>query len=72
MEGQGREILRDDFLRKLSTYSQCIQPYLRNVQEKYATAYYAAENEPVDLKAYCKREFDDTIQAKSVLEKARQ
>ena len=41
--------LRDSFLRKLSDYSVCIQPYLRNVQQKYVAAYYIVEGEKVDL-----------------------
>jgi len=48
--------LRDTFLRRLSDYSACIQPYLRNVQEKYVAAYYVVESEKVDLTAYCKKE----------------
>ena len=61
MESQGRQILRDDFIKKLSNYSRCIQPYLRNIQDKYATSYYAVEHDPVDIKAYCTREYEETI-----------
>lgn len=49
--------LRDTFLRRLSDYSACIQPYLRNVQDKYVAAYYVVESEKVDLTAYCQKEF---------------
>lgn len=52
-----RNLQRDEFLRALSNYSVCIQPYLRNVQEKYAASYYLVESEKVDLTAYCKNEF---------------
>jgi hypothetical protein len=52
MEGD-RHRLRDDFLKSLSNYSLCIQPYVRNVQEKYGTAYYLTEGEEVDFSAYC-------------------
>lgn len=41
--------LRDNFLRTLSNYSVCIQPYLRNIQDRYAAAYYIVEGEKVDL-----------------------
>lgn len=48
--------LRDTFLLRLSDYSACIQPYLRNAQEKYVAAYYVVESEKVDLTVYCKKE----------------
>jgi len=60
MESSGsyqRSVLRDSFLRKLSDYSACIQPYLRNVQEKYVASYYIVESEKIDLTQYCKNEF---------------
>ena len=41
--------LRETFLRCLSDYSACIQPYLRNVQEKYVASYYVVESEKIDL-----------------------
>ena len=59
--------LRDNFLRKLSDYSVCIQPYLRNVQQKYVAAYYIVESEKIDLTQYCKREFEAAQQAKNAL-----
>ena len=59
--------LRDNFLRKLSDYSVCIQPYLRNVQQKYVAAYYIVEAEKVDLTQYCKREFEAAQDAKRQL-----
>jgi len=60
--------LRDNFLRKLSDYSVCIQPYLRNVQQKYIASYYVVESEKVDLTQYCKNEFQAAVDAKSKLE----
>lgn len=59
--------LRENFLRKLSDYSVCIQPYLRNVQQKYVAAYYIVEGEKVDLTQYCKREFEAAQEAKKQL-----
>ena len=56
--------VRDNFLRSLSNYSECIRPYLRQVQEKYVSAYYTAENENVDLNAYCLREREQAVKAK--------
>ena len=58
---------RDNFLRKLSDYSVCIQPYLRNVQQKYVAAYYIVESEKIDLTQYCKREFEAAQDAKKAL-----
>lgn len=63
-----RSHLRDAFLRRLGDYSACMQPYLRNVQEKYVAAYYVVEQEKVDLNAYCKPEYQATIDAKAKLE----
>ena len=60
--------LRDNFLRKLSDYSVCIQPYLRNIQQKYVAAYYIVESEKVDLNQYCKNEYKAAIDARSKLE----
>ena len=66
-----RQLQRDDFLRKLSVYSNCIQPYLRNIQDKYGSAYYLVTTEPVDLRAYCTNEYEQAINAKKALEKSR-
>lgn len=60
--------LRDTFLRRLSDYSACIQPYLRNVQDKYVAAYYVVETEKIDLTQYCKNEFQAAIDAKTKLQ----
>ena len=57
MENTQSSRLRDIFLRKMSDYSVCIQPYLRNVQQKYVAAYYIVESEKIDLTAYCKNEY---------------
>ena len=53
--------LRDTFIRRLSDYSLCIQPYLRNVQEKYIAAYYVVESEKVDLTQYCVNEYQAAV-----------
>jgi hypothetical protein len=45
----------------------CIQPYLRNVQQKYVAAYYIVESEKIDLTQYCKREFEAAQNAKKAL-----
>jgi hypothetical protein len=47
---------RDNFIKALSNYSECMKPYLRNVQEQYVAAYYMPENQPVDMNAYCTKE----------------
>ncbi len=60
--------LRDNFLRLVSDYSACIKPYLRNIQDKYVTAYYIVEGEKVDLTAYCKNELNAALAAKKQLE----
>ena len=63
-----RSRLRDIFLRRLSDYSVCIQPYLRNVQEKYIAAYYVVESEKMDLTQYCRSEFSAASEARAKLE----
>lgn len=55
---RSRTQLQDDFLFKLNIYSRCIEPYLRNIQEKYVAAYYTVDSEKLDFNAYCKRELD--------------
>ena len=60
--------LRDNFLRLVSDYSTCIKPYLRNIQDKYVTAYYIVEGEKVDVTAYCKNELNAALSAKKQLE----
>ena len=47
---------RDHFLRALSNYSECVKPYLRNVQDRYIGTFYMLENQPVDISAYCAKE----------------
>jgi len=48
--------VRDNFLKSLSNYSECMKPYLRQVQEKYVASYYIVESDKVDLNAYCVNE----------------
>eukprot|EP00347_Sterkiella_histriomuscorum_P024500 403330896 len=66
---QSRAQLQDDFLFKLNIYSRCIQPYLRNIQEKYVASYYYVDSEKLDFNAYCKKELELVSQAKSSLER---
>ena len=48
--------VRDNYIKSLSNYSECLRPFLRQIQEKYAAAYYIAESDKVDLNAYCVKE----------------
>jgi hypothetical protein len=41
---KGGDMHRDNFINALSNYSQCMTPYLRNVQERYVGAFYMPEN----------------------------
>ena len=68
MEHQSRAALKDDFIFKLNIYSKCIEPYLRNIQEKYVASYYIVEGEKVDFNAYCKEELNLVQSAKDRLE----
>ena len=63
---------KEAFIRALSNYSVCIKPYLRNIQDRYAAAYYIVEGEKVDLTAYCKPEFDEAIKQKELIQQASQ
>lgn len=60
--------LRDNFVKSLSNYSECIRPYLRQIQEKYVAAYYVPESGSVDLNAYCLRERQSAMEARKMLE----
>jgi hypothetical protein len=44
---------REQFIRALSNYSECIKPYLRVAQERYVAGYYAIESQKFDINAYC-------------------
>ena len=48
--------VRDNFIRSLSNYSECVKPYLRQIQNKYVAAYYIVESDKVDLNSYCLKE----------------
>jgi hypothetical protein len=56
MEEQLKGDSREQFLRALSNYSECIKPYLRTAQERYIANYYVIENQKFDFKSYCKFE----------------
>ena len=56
--------VRDNFLRSLSNYSECIKPYMRQVQEKYVASYYLIESGKVDINSYCVKEKEQAIAAK--------
>ena len=60
--------VRDHFLKSLSNYSECIRPYLRQIQEKYNAALFVSESEQPDLAAYCVRERTAAMQAKEAFE----
>ncbi len=60
--------VRDNFVRSLSNYSECIKPYLRQIQDKYVSAYYIVESEKVDLDSYCKQERDQATSAQKLME----
>lgn len=61
---------RDTFLKSLSNYSECIRPYLRQIQDKYVASYYMPENEKVELSAYCVKEREQAFGARDALEKS--
>lgn len=58
--------VRDDFLKSLSNYSECLKPYLRQVQEKYVASYYLIESGKVDLNTYCVKEKEQTYAARDL------
>lgn len=47
---------REQFLRALSNYSECIKPFLRTAQDRYVASYYMVESQSFDFAAYCKQE----------------
>jgi len=62
--------VRDELLRSLSNYSECIRPYLRQIQEKYSAAYYVSESGTVDLNAYCRLEKKQALAAQKKVEES--
>lgn len=61
MEGKGD--VRNQFLRSLSNYSECIRPYLRAAQDRYVASYYTIEGQDFDFNAYCKIEREQATAA---------
>ena len=52
--------LKLKYLRKLGEFSRCIQPYLRNVHDKYANQWIMIyEGHQPELKLYCKNELEE-------------
>lgn len=47
---------RDNFLRALSNYSECLKPYLRVAQDRYVGGYYTLESQSFDFGTYCTHE----------------
>jgi hypothetical protein len=60
--------LKQNFIKNLSNYSLCIQPYVRMIQSKYVSESYMIHSENVDFKAYCKEEMQFTLEAKKQLD----
>lgn len=70
MEATNQEPMpsRDDFLRALSNYSECIRPFLRTAQERYVAEYYTVEQQTFDFNKYCVAERQAAEAAKGKLE----
>ena len=62
--------VRDNFIKSLSNYSECIKPYLRQIQDKYVVAQYIVETDKVDLNAYCQIERKEATKAQEVFQKS--
>ena len=56
MDATGGDHIRDNFLKALSNYSECIKPYLRTAQDRYVAGYYIVEGQKFDFNEYCKHE----------------
>ena len=63
MSSQSTTDISHQFLNSLSDYSECIRPYLRTAQNRYAAGYYLVEGQAFDFNSYCKRERDLAHQA---------
>ena len=68
-EQAAKQQASENFLMALSNYSECIKPYLRQVQDKYAVSTYIVENDKVNLNAYCLQERNQAQAALDLLEK---
>jgi len=47
---------REQFIRALSNYSECMKPYLRQAQQNYVASYYLVESQNFEMASYCKYE----------------
>lgn len=56
---------RDDFLKRLSNYSECIRPFIRTAQERYVAGYFLIEEQSFDFNQYCVAERKAAEDAKS-------
>lgn len=61
MEARGDS--REQFLKALSNYSECIRPFLRVAQERYVANYYMIEDQKFDFASYCAQERTFATQA---------
>ena len=67
MEATQSGASRDDFLKKLSNYSECIRPFIRTAQERYVAGYFIVEEQQFDFNQYCVAERKAAEDAKSSL-----
>ena len=61
---------RDDFLKALSNYSECVRPFLRTAQDRYVASYYMIEDQPFNFSEYCKSEREAALTAKAQVKAA--
>ena len=52
-EQPAKQQTSEDFLMALSTYSECIKPYLRTAQRKYVAPFWLPEDHDFDFSKYC-------------------
>ena len=62
--------VRDNFIKSLGNYSECIRPYLRQIQDKYVVSQYIVESDKVDLNAYCTIERSEAQKAQETFQKS--
>ena len=64
---QSKTPSRDEFLKKLSNYSECIKPFIRVAQERYIAGQFMIQEQEFDFNQYCVSERKAAEEAKSSL-----
>ncbi|CDW71934.1 UNKNOWN [Stylonychia lemnae] len=67
-----RAALKQEFIKRLHDYSQCITPVVRDIQERYVSSYYIVDSDKIDVSQYCQNELKLAQETKEQLQNLQQ